>query len=573
MTKTGKVKAILTGVVCVALAVVLAACAGTCSCRTYRRDTFDYNAVVFRGVDFDAADKSVTDARAAIDTSSTATIAAINSMTSYLNDVGACLNYAYVEYNKDTQGEYADIYLEYSSKYNELYAEYVDVCYAALERYPGEIFGEEDEAFIREQHDMTSGNYVELSNRADELLTEYYAATAEPTAASAEEIAPILIELVEVNNELAENAGYDSYVDYAYDGYDRDYDSEDADRLCGYVKRYLAPLTQDVYYAAGKAALNVSSLSPAVSAAAGAEIDRNMGAVESLAAEIGPDMSEALSYMRECDLHYTATAENDPNATQGAFTTYLSAFDAPYIYQYCTGGYSDLMTFVHEFGHFTSYYVHGANSTSNLDISEIHSQANELLFYDYLDDIYGEATADYIIYEDLFSKLYFSVIMGCVYDEFQRELYAAPRSYTTAEAISDLYERLINEYDAAWYGDLVNAVQGVNYGEGYDFNRYWWTQVTHTFASPLYYISYAVSAIPALSIWQTAETTEGGREEAIRAYDSILLDGGAAGVSFTSALNAARVPSPFMSNGYDDLAKFITDLLPSDVTSALRASA
>ena len=48
---------------------------------------------------------------------------------------------------------------------------------------------------------------------------------------------------MEVNNELAENAGYDSYVDYAYDGYDRDYDSEDADRLCGYVKRYLAPLT------------------------------------------------------------------------------------------------------------------------------------------------------------------------------------------------------------------------------------------------------------------------------------------------------------------------------------------
>ena len=113
----------------------------------------------------------------------------------------------------------------------------------------------------------------------------------------------------------------------------------------------------------------------------------------------------------------------------------------------------------------------------------------------------------------------------------------------------------------------------MNYGEGYDFNRYWWTQVTHTFASPLYYISYAVSAIPALSIWQTAETTEGGREEAIRAYDSILLDGGEAGVSFTSAHNAARVPSPIMSNGYDDLAKFITDLLPSGATSALRASA
>ena len=60
MTKTGKVKAILTGVVCVALAVVLAACAGTCSCRTYRRDTFDYNAVVFRGVDFDAAEPIVS---------------------------------------------------------------------------------------------------------------------------------------------------------------------------------------------------------------------------------------------------------------------------------------------------------------------------------------------------------------------------------------------------------------------------------------------------------------------------------------------------------------------------------
>lgn len=574
MTKTGKVKAILTGVVCVALAAVLAACAGTCSCRTYRRDTFDYNAVVFRGVDFDAADKSVTDARAAIDTSSTATIAAINSMTSYLNDVGACLNYAYVEYNKDTQGEYADIYLEYSSKYNELYAEYVDVCYAALERYPGEIFGEEDEAFIREQHDMTSGNYVELSNRADELLTEYYAATAEPTAASAEEIAPILVELVEVNNELAENAGYDSYVDYAYDGYDRDYDSEDADRLCGYVKRYLAPLTQDVYYAAGKAALNVSSLSPAVSAAAGAEIDRNMGAVESLAAEIGPDMSEALSYMRECDLHYTATAENDPNATQGAFTTYLSAFDAPYIYQYCTGGYSDLMTFVHEFGHFTSYYVHGANSTSNLDISEIHSQANELLFYDYLDDIYGEATADYIIYEDLFSKLYFSVIMAACNDEFQQ------RAVRRTPVLHDRrgHQRPLRAADKRVRRGVVRRPG--QRGARRELRRGLRLQQILVDAGDAHLRVAAVlhqlrGERHSRAVHMADRRNDGGRPRG----SHTRLRQHTAGRRLRRACPSpprstpARVPSPFISNGYDDLAKFITDLLPSGATSALRASA
>ena len=39
-----------------------------------------------------------------------------------------------------------------------------------------------------------------------------------------------------------------------------------------------------------------------------------------------------------------------------------------------------LLVLIHEFGHFYEFYTYGDEATAQLDVDEIHSQANELLF-------------------------------------------------------------------------------------------------------------------------------------------------------------------------------------------------
>ncbi len=73
---------------------------------------------------------------------------------------------------------------------------------------------------------------------------------------------------------------------------------------------------------------------------------------------------------------------------------------------------------------------------------------------------------------------------GCLYDEFQSTVYQNPDM--SLEEINQLYKQL-----AVQYGYLYDDDEEV-----YD-----WIQVSHNFQNPLYYISYATSALSSLDLW------------------------------------------------------------------------
>ena len=100
------------------------------------------------------------------------------------------------------------------------------------------------------------------------------------------------------------------------------------------------------------------------------------------------------------------------------------------------------------------------------------------------DDIYG-ADGDSVrtaVLCDLFS----TVVDGCIYDEFQREIYARPDM--TLDEISALFADISAQY-------------GVYEPTGVD---YFWIYIPHNFSDPLYYISYAASALAVIQIWDAA---------------------------------------------------------------------
>lgn len=552
MTKTRKAFKTAAVLALVALSAFILAIAPACSCQSYQHDVFDYGAIVFEDVTRKELDDAVDNARAKISKGSLALSGAIDKVSELLNHIAFNYQYSYLEYLKDTQGDYKETYTNYDTLYTYGYKQYMDLLYDVMKA--GALnFSAEDKAIIEQNHATVTDDYVQIQGEITALETAYNdLSTEDGYEVYADGAAEILIKLVGKYNTLAANNGEDNYIATAYAGYGRTYDATQAQEVCDYVKQYIGPLLDNAAAGVDAAADKLSGASDALGlqqAARGEdETKRNYKQIEQHAAEIGGYMSEPLAYLGECNLHYKATATKDPNAMQGALTTLLPGYNVPYIYQYCSGGYNDMMTFVHEFGHFTAFYNLGNGASADLDVAEIQSQGNEMLFMPRLYEIYGNNVGDYLVKSQLFDSLYWSVTMGCLLDEFQRTIYAAPDAYATADAINDLFETLMTEYNADAYGDVLSEQTG------YDFNRYWWAGVSHTFSSPFYYISYAMSALPALTIYQDSQKAT--RTEAILEYNAIQQYGNGSG-TFEQVLDRAGVASPFNKTTIRDLASFL----------------
>jgi len=82
----------------------------------------------------------------------------------------------------------------------------------------------------------------------------------------------------------------------------------------------------------------------------------------------------------------------------------------------------------------------------------------------------------------------YALISGCMEDEFQQTIYKNPDM--TLDEINALYKDLAVEY-------------GLD--EVYGFDGTEWVLISHTFQTPMYYISYAVSMVPALELFEESQ--------------------------------------------------------------------
>ena len=147
-----------------------------------------------------------------------------------------------------------------------------------------------------------------------------------------------------------------------------------------------------------------------------------------------------------------------------------------YIYNKPYGNYNDMTTLVHEFGHAASYALSG-HINQDYDVAEICSQGLEALYATGPGSLYG--TQGDAVPALFLETMLFSMIEGCIEDEFQQRAYEGGLS--DPGELDALYAEIEAEY-------------------GYE-SKFEWYEVTHNFDSPFYYISYAVSAFNALEIF------------------------------------------------------------------------
>jgi len=306
---------------------------------------------------------------------------------------------------------------------------------------------------------------------------EYYRLYSAYCAGLNESAGTIFLDQLKIRQDIASRLGYDNFAAYCYDAYGRDYSLADAELLQQAVKAYIVPVFIEANYRNDTYDL------------ADAEFDEQefLAKLETAAADFSPMLDESLQYMLRNDLYDFSV---DSNKMDTSFTTYISDYDAPFIFSEWKGNSEDILTTLHELGHFTNYYHNaeaGYSASDSLDLAEIDSQALVLLMIDYYDSFFGkladEAEADVLI------DAMYSLISGCMEDEFQQTIYKNPDM--TLDEINALYKDLAVEYGL----DEVYGYEGTE-----------WVLISHTFQTPLYYISYAVSMVPALELFEESQS-------------------------------------------------------------------
>lgn len=372
----------------------------------------------------------------------------------------------YTEYEAMTQEE-----LDRSTKETALENEYMA---AAYQLYTAEYDG-------KEWDDATLAQALAAGELDQETYTTISRQVAKNTNAA---LGGIYLQMVELRKEIAKNADYDNYADYAYaEIYQRDYTQQEIRSFHQAVKENIVPLYNaiyELYYYESGNPVYVQDYTG----------DIALDMIEPYIGQLSSELAEAFSYMREHGLYDSGFGEAKADA---GFTTMLDAYGAPFYFNAPSGDLYDFSTAIHEFGHYNNFYWQktGWNDGSkSIDIAEVHSQGLELLFTNFYEDIFGSEEDAQAVQDYLLLNLCSAMITGCLYDELQQYVYATDN--VTLDQINQEYCRLCKEYGQIPEDDERTELYG-------------WYQVPHTFTSPCYYISYAVSAAGAFAFWLDAQ--------------------------------------------------------------------
>ncbi len=338
-----------------------------------------------------------------------------------------------------------------------------------------------------------------------------------------QEAGGIYLELVALRDEIADTLGYDSYAQYGYDYYGRDFTPEDAQMLCDTVKEKLSPLFCDLFWELYDEDMQ-RYYQQTFSSSLPLEV------LGTFAQDTDPRMREAFSQMIGHEMYDLTSGEKKQT---GGFTTFIDGVNLPFLFINWDGSCHMPATLQHEFGHFLSFYCQRDSESGvnySIDLAEIDSQAFELLAMETYGELFG-SLADTARAARLLSVLQ-SIISGCIEDEFQRAVYAQPDM--TLEQMNELYGSLIEEY---------------RYGEIYVMSDRSWVEIPHTFSSPMYYISYAVSAVPALELYLRSQEDWSG---VVAQYMQFICEREAYD-TFAETLDRYDLIDPFQAQDLDTL--------------------
>jgi oligoendopeptidase F len=362
------------------------------------------------------------------------------------------------------------------------------------------------------------GRYLEETDRA--LRQEAWELTANRRLQEAQRLEDLFDQLLKLRQQIALNAGFPNYLQYAFKARGRfDYTPEDCRRFHEAIELEAMPALRRLQ-ARRREKLGLETLRPWDLAVDPSnlpplrpfeKVERLLEGAQDIFTLLDPRMAEDFRMMRERRL---LDLENRKGKAPGGYQSNLAESRLPFIFMNAVGLQRDVETILHEAGH--AFHCLAAREedllayrVAPLEFCEVASMSLELLGNQFLEKFYPPAEARRARRNHLERILEIFSWIATV-DAFQHWIYSHPghASGDRQRAWVELMGRFGGEVD--WSGQEKARAN-------------LWHRQLHIFLSPLYYVEYGIAQLGALQVWRNARKN---KARALEQYHRGLALGG-----------------------------------------------
>ncbi|MFO1499258.1 MAG: M3 family oligoendopeptidase [Verrucomicrobiota bacterium] len=362
------------------------------------------------------------------------------------------------------------------------------------------------------------GRFLEEPDRG--LRQEAWEVVARRRLQEADKFEEIFDQLLKLREQIASNAGFSNYRDYAFKARGRfDYTPDDCVRFHEAIEKQVMPVLRELQ-TARRQQLNLPRLRPWDLAVDPLnlpplrpfdQVATMVSRTQQIFDRLDPSLAKDFRTMQELRL---LDLDNRKGKAPGGYQSTLSESRLPFIFMNAVGLQRDVETILHEAGHAFHALATRAEDlfayrSAPIEFCEVASMSMELLGNEFLDAFYAPAEATRARRDHLEGIVEVFPWIATV-DAFQHWIYTHP-GHSRAERT------------AAWVA-LMKRFGGEVDWEGYeDVRSYLWHRQLHIFIHPFYYVEYGIAQLGALQVWANSKAD---KAKALRQYQNSLSLGG-----------------------------------------------
>ncbi len=382
-----------------------------------------------------------------------------------------------------------------------------------------------------------------------------FRASTAPYVGARGDLAPLFDQMYALRQQVARNAGFDSFRDYVFRAKLRfDYAPADCERFHDAVEQHVMPAYNRLMKHRRErlglevlrpwdVAIDLYGAKPLRPFSDGAEL---AGRARAVFAQVDPALGSQFGVMIDEKL---LDLDSRTGKAPGGYCDTLHWSGRPFIFMNAVGLMDDVMTLLHEAGH--AFHAFAAGRLPLLwqrhpgsEACELASMSMELLATPHLERPEGYFAASDLRRARLehLEDVIVTLAHVASVDAFQHWIYTSPDGADAAAR------------DAAWLRIRSRFDQGVDWS-GLDHERIarWYRQL-HIFLYPFYYIEYGVAQLGALQVWRNSLRDPA---DAVRRYRDALALGNTRSLPDIYAAAGARLV--FDADGMGELVQLVED--------------
>jgi oligoendopeptidase F len=365
---------------------------------------------------------------------------------------------------------------------------------------------------------VAMGKFLEEPDRA--LRQEAWELVAKRRLQERDQFEEQFDQLVKLREQIAANAGFKNYRDYAFRAKGRfDYTPEDCTDFHDAVASEVVPAIRELQ-AHRRQQLGLAKLRPWDSAVDPLnrpplkpfeKVEDMVARSQRIFDQLDGELAGGFQQMQDLKLLDLA---NRKGKAPGGYQSTLNEARLPFIFMNAVGQQRDVETILHEAGHaFHALATRQedllAYRSAPIEFCEVASMSMELLGNEFIEEFYSPADGNRA------RRTHFEGIIGVLgwiatVDAFQHWIYTHP-GHSRAERA------------AAW-NELMDRFAGdVDWSSYEEVRAHLWHRQLHIFLYPFYYIEYGIAQLGALQVWANSKQD---KAKALRDYKTALALGG-----------------------------------------------